>query len=618
LIFTGLLSNCSKVIYRKDIQILRGISILFVLAYHFGIPVIKSGFLGVDIFFVISGFLMAKIYDPNDKGHFLERRALRLLPAYFSVIFFTVLVSIFVVTPNEFNQVSAQSLFSIFFSSNLGFWAQNSYFSSNEFNPLLHLWSLGVEIQFYLIMPVLFYLFKINKIIYIFILVGSFLLCLFVIGISPKTSFFMMPLRLWEFLVGFGVARYVMPNQECGSKNNFLFSTIGMVLILSIPFVNVDGFSFDFVNGHPGLAAVVVTLSTGLVLLYGIGFFNRFYTVGCVLEKIGQYSYSIYLVHFPVIVLFLYQPFSGTSLKIDGYDSYLYVVILTALLSYLSYHFIEIKLTKSRNIRSILIIAPFSIVLLILIGVYVQDNIFSDRQFKISSAFSDREEYRCEKLFKLLNPLEKMCIVGGEGASIDKKVLLMGDSHAESIKVPFANIAKKNNIQTYFFVRKKFLVDEYKLNYKIQRTEQISASDTIIELLNKNIKHIVIHYKKGNVDVGAIAALVEGASKHDVRVSYIMPTPAYSRHVPKTLWNDDVPIILKSRLEYIKGLEKHLNELEEIEASNFKVYGVVDYFCENKCEIASDDGMPYYFDSDHLTITGAKLLNPLFDEIYQQ
>jgi peptidoglycan/LPS O-acetylase OafA/YrhL len=604
------------VTYRQDIQILRGISVLFVLAYHFGIPGIKSGFLGVDIFFVISGFIMSKIYDPSDKKGFFERRALRLLPAYFSTIFFTILVSIFVVTPNEFSQVSAQSLFSIFFASNLGFWAQSSYFSSNEFNPLLHLWSLGVEIQFYLVMPLLLYFFRMNKVFFMLIMVVSLLLCLFMITVSPKTSFFMMPLRLWEFLIGFGVAQYAMPNKSNGLKNNFLLSTVGMILILIIPFIGIDGQSFSLVNGHPGFAAIAIVLSTGLILLYGIGFFNYFHSIGRVLEKIGQYSYSIYLIHFPVIVLFMYQPFSGTRLEIAGQFSY--ILMLTIVLSYLSYQFIEIKLKKSRNIRNVLIIYPFVIILLIWFGGVIQKNIFSDKQFKISNALSERTEYRCGKTFKVLNPFKKICSIGEESVERVKKVLLMGDSHADTIKIPFSNIANNNNINTYFFVKKLFLVNEYESNGKMQINEQIRINDVIAVLLNKNINHIVVHYKHGNVDSDVIELLVKEASKYEIKVSYITPVPVYNKHIPRILWSDNALDIVKSRSDYNKTIEKHLKRLKRIKENNFNIYNVADYLCEEECKIVSDDGRPYYFDSDHLTITGAELLNPLFRKISRQ
>lgn len=151
--------------YRKDIQLLRGIAVLLVVLYHLDLGWIKSGFLGVDIFFVISGFLMNLLYDHAHKKIFFIRRIKRLLPAYFATLLLTVVVATFITTPVEYNQVVKQALFGLFFSSNFGFWLQNSYFSKAEFNPLLHLWSLGVEIQFYLCVPLLAWLLRNRHII---------------------------------------------------------------------------------------------------------------------------------------------------------------------------------------------------------------------------------------------------------------------------------------------------------------------------------------------------------------------------------------------------------------------------------------------------------------------
>jgi len=151
--------------YRKDIQILRGFAVLIVLLYHFGVPGFKNGFLGVDIFFVISGYLMAALYTPNKKIDFFKRRILRLFPAYFIVIIITLLLSIFILDPHEYRQAVVQGNYASLFVSNIGFWSNASYFSKEYFNIFLHLWSLGVEVQFYLIIPIVFFYVKKNTVI---------------------------------------------------------------------------------------------------------------------------------------------------------------------------------------------------------------------------------------------------------------------------------------------------------------------------------------------------------------------------------------------------------------------------------------------------------------------
>lgn len=304
----------SGVPYRKDIQILRGISILLVVLFHLKAEGFTSGFLGVDIFFVVSGFLMACLYDPARKANFLAKRASRILPAYFTVIVSTLALSVAITTPNDLSQVVEQSIFATAFLSNIGFWFENSYFDKAAFKPLLHFWSLGVEIQFYLLVPLLHWLVSRSKFGYWVLLLASLLACFFIVGISPKTSFFMMPLRLWEFLLGYGVATYGRSYAIRDNSGVKWIGVLGLAVLIAIPMMRVDGTTLNYLQGHPGMYALAVALATSIVLAVGLPESVENLKAALIFEKLGKYSYSIYLVHFPVIVLFLYRPFSGTVL----------------------------------------------------------------------------------------------------------------------------------------------------------------------------------------------------------------------------------------------------------------------------------------------------------------
>jgi peptidoglycan/LPS O-acetylase OafA/YrhL len=337
--------------YRKDIQILRGIAVFLVVLYHLGFSGFHSGFFGVDVFFVISGFLMSVLYDENKKLEFYKKRALRLLPAYFVTIIATLIASIFIVTPNEYMQVFNQSLYADLFASNIGYLLQNSYFSKAEFKPLLHLWSLGVEIQFYLLIPIIFYFLKINKYFFGLLFIASVSLCFILVEFHPVVSFFMMPLRLWEFLIGYAVAKYLTSNGSIVKKQYSLLGSFFLLVIILIPILNINGESLGFISGHPGVYALFITLSTGIILSVGISKVIEKSIVGSFLELIGKYSYSIYLVHFPVIVLFLYQPFSGTQLQASGLHDLLLLLIIIVSLSYGMYHLIESNLRKISSVH---------------------------------------------------------------------------------------------------------------------------------------------------------------------------------------------------------------------------------------------------------------------------
>ncbi len=140
---------------RIDIQMLRAISIIAVVGYHLKLPGFQNGFLGVDIFFVVSGYLMAQLYTTSNALNFYRRRAMRLLPAYWVTIIASMAIATVITVSSDFSQVVEQAKASFALIPNVYFWSQDSYFSSRNFNPLLNLWSLGVEIQFYLFVPLI-------------------------------------------------------------------------------------------------------------------------------------------------------------------------------------------------------------------------------------------------------------------------------------------------------------------------------------------------------------------------------------------------------------------------------------------------------------------------------
>ena len=138
---------------RSDIQILRGVSVLLVIFYHLQIDWFRNGFLGVDVFFVISGYLMARLYGGRGWRDFYARRVRRLLPGASVALALTLVVASQILLPIEFQQTSEQVRFGLLFLTNIYYWNSDSYFDADEFRPLLHFWSLAVEMQVYLALP---------------------------------------------------------------------------------------------------------------------------------------------------------------------------------------------------------------------------------------------------------------------------------------------------------------------------------------------------------------------------------------------------------------------------------------------------------------------------------
>ena len=591
--------------YRKDIQILRGISVILVVLFHLQFSGMNSGFLGVDVFFVISGFLMAVLYNPHEKGKFFYRRAKRLLPVYFMIILLTLIAAFIITNPYEYNQVQEQSSFALLFMSNIGFWLQNSYFSKHEFNPLLHLWSLGVEIQFYLLLPILYWFFQKAKIFFTLLLLMSLLACFIILGISPKTSFFILPFRLWEFLIGFGVATYFTNHGNV--KNNNL-GWIGMIALLSlvfIPLFDVEEEAQSFITGHPGIYALLVSISTGIVLAIGLPRKIETSKIGTALELIGKYSYSIYLVHFPIIILFLYQPFSGSILETTSLSQTLLLVILISIFSILFYRLIENPIQHSKNIFNFLFMMIAAIVVILLFGNNIQQAKYSDEKMKIFNALEDRSSYRCGKLFRITNPTAIACKITNTEEPVEK-IFLIGNSHADSIKTTFTSVANNSNASVYFTVA----------NDPMMTGSKIQAEDIIQFSLEMDIENIVMHYKVDYEKI-AIRELVELASKNNIAVSFIMPVPIWDVHIPKAKlnyieYNETLPI--QTQKDYQNKNKEFHQEL--LTMKNISIYRVDNILCDPLCKFQDEKGNLFYFDDDHLTITGSKTLEGLFKKVF--
>ena len=586
---------------RNDIQILRALAVIFVVLFHLEVAGIESGFLGVDVFFVVSGFLMAILYKTGETKKFFERRAKRLLPAYFTTVAITLIASIFIVLPSELGQVATQSIYSIFFANNFGFWMQNSYFSKTDFNPLLHLWSLGVEIQFYLIVPLLVWFFRKSKIFLPLILIGSFLSCVFIVGISPKTSFFMMPLRIWEFLIGFVIAYYLTNKGNIKTTKYQWIGLVGLILLCAIPFINVDGQSLNRLEAHPSFYALLVCFSTSLILGCGLPKILQESHFGNFLAKIGDYSYSIYLVHFPIIVLYLYEPFSGTILYPENYIDKAILLGLIIVASILMHRYVETR--RINSVGKVYATSLVSIFVLVGAAKLSPSIIYNQNDQNIFAGLKDRAVYRCGKIIRITNPSAISCKINPE--SFDQSVLLVGNSHADSIKQAFAEVASTHKMNTYFMVSNTPLMDS-----------SVTPKTIINEAIKLDIRHIVLHYKSKSLKVDILEEVLHLAEEKGIKVDLILPVPEYEDSIPKLLYLNQFKSINKQKYlsensEYFEKINMLKNQYQI-----FLVYDVHTVLCKSECAVKNVDNKPYYFDRHHLTLTGAQQLKPVFERIF--
>ena len=330
--------------YRAEIDGLRALAVLPVIFFHAGLEFFNGGFVGVDIFFVISGYLITTIIisemaeDNFSIINFYERRARRILPALFFVMAACLPFAWLWFLPSDLKDFG-QSLVAVsIFSSNILFWIEGGYFgTAAELKPLIHSWSLAVEEQYYVLFPIFLMLTWKLGIKWILILLS--IIFLISLGVaewgaynSPSGAFFLLPTRGWEILVGVFAAFYLNYNTHLKSH------TINQVLsLLGFGMISYSIIAFNETTPFPSLYTLIPTIGTGLLILYAVPktYVHKLLSMKFIVG-IGLISYSTYLWHQPLLAF--------TKYRVLGEPSDLNLIILCAaslVIAWFSWKFVE-------------------------------------------------------------------------------------------------------------------------------------------------------------------------------------------------------------------------------------------------------------------------------------
>lgn len=335
---------------RDDIQGLRALAVLSVIFYHFQISGFAGGFVGVDVFFVISGYLISsKLAREVNSGAFnfeafLKGRVRRLLPALLVTIALTFAVGAILFAPADFKMLSGSTIAALFSLSNVTFWYEADYFDvAAILKPLLHTWSLAVETQFYLVWPLVILIVARRKLLpsLIGITVGSLLLAVVMVNHDQSGAFFLTPFRIWEFSAG-GLVYALETRLRLGRRSSDALYFLGVISVLLPIFTYSEGTQF------PGLSAIPPIVGTALMLLSG----PTSRLTGVLQTKslvfLGEISYSVYLVHWPLVVFVQY-----TLVRELNWLDQTTLLVVTLILSVSLYYFVEEPFRKPNSIRSI-------------------------------------------------------------------------------------------------------------------------------------------------------------------------------------------------------------------------------------------------------------------------
>ena len=640
--------------YRPDIDGLRALAVLPVILFHAGFELFSGGFVGVDVFFVISGYLITTIILAElDQGkfsivNFYERRARRILPALFLVMLVCIPFAWFCLPPSDMKDFSKSiTATSLFVSNILSFHASGYFDTVTELKPLIHTWSLAIEEQFYIIFPLLLILFwKLGKrftlVAFGLIFITSLTASQYMAYAKPTASFFLLPTRAWELLIGAFIAFYLLQKyrEECNKNLSELGGWLGVTLI----FIAV--FTFKKTTPFPGFYALVPTLGTALVIIFA----NEETSIGRLLGNkifvsIGLISFSAYLWHQPLFA------FARLMNLIQINNIYYYLIGLTFILAYITYKFVEQPFRKSNKTTQVSTLFTFVILSIFFASIgaiggkskLIEKLRFNEAELRILSEKNNRSN-----TFNYL---------GKKG--VNPTWLLLGDSHANTLQEAFQGFLLKfeqsSLVKTIDGCPPALNLIRLDMEYG-DRCHK-NYSDALYLIKEKNIKRVLISYRlalylnsnrfdneDGGVEIGKTREVIYDTyeNKGSIRkqpdrakaitqelLNYINNISGQGvkvfliNSIPEVGW--DVPSksfsIIGSNTEvktrrsiYIKRnlpLVKFMEAVSKI--PNVTILKADDVFCDNEFCYATKGGIPLYSDSNHLTRNGANLLIGRFE-----
>ncbi|MGB3725281.1 MAG: acyltransferase family protein [Glaciecola sp.] len=648
--------------YRADIDGLRALAILPVLLFHADIPGFSGGFIGVDIFFVISGFLISSIIKrevENASFSYLEfwgRRARRILPASFVMVIATLIAAWFILLPADYKDLGKSAVYNAWFGANIFFAKNVGYFAGpSDLMPLLHTWSLSVEEQFYLFFPAV-YLF-IHKYLPAFRLQALIVLAFISLGISqyllyssPSDAFYLLHSRAWELLIGAILAHLCASDAvRFSSKNTLITNAVSAVGLLGII---VPVFLYNEHTPFPASGAIIPVIATAMIIWANtqtVTFVSRLLSTK-VLVFIGLLSYSLYLWHWPVMSLTRHITGGEFTASIQ-----VITISLSVILGYLSWKFVETPFRVKRifTVRKHLLNASLvCLIAMLAAGAVVSKNDgfvhrLPDDALKFALAVNYSKQQRaCAHIDDDKLASGDLCRLGDNNAN--PTILHFGDSHAEAL-YPAFETAFTNSSKGVLHASSSGCIPL--LGAELYKNEECASFNAAMVKLATagTIKHVVLSsawssYIYGSMDGDTRAMLINqtGALKNadtakavfeerlialhqmlvanNVQLWLTLPVPEQKINIPHVLTklsmqNKPMDAVGIAFSEYHERSEFVRSRFEALASKGVKLINPIPYLCdETRCYGAKDD-FSLYKDDDHLSIDAAQMIAPMLSEL---
>jgi peptidoglycan/LPS O-acetylase OafA/YrhL len=638
-------------IYRKDIDGLRAVAILLVIGFHAYPDRIKSGFIGVDIFFVISGFLITSLITDELKRNdfsiirFYTKRIRRLFPSLIAVLITSIIFGWFALFSSEYQQLGKHIFSGAIYLSNFTLWSESGYFDiSSDNKPLLHLWSLAIEEQFYLVYPIILlfaYKTNLNKSLLITALALFSLWHSINLTETNTTAAFYSPLgRCWELMIGALIASLTNHDKRKGGQapeasNAYpnaamanILSIVGASLILAAAILLRKSDTF------PGIAALTPTLGAGFLILAGPKALINHHLLSTRLAIwIGLISYPLYLWHWPLLS-FSHIIESG----VPSFNIRTGLVILSFGLAWLTYHLIErpLRFGALRTRCAPWLLASLCITGAVGFTIYKYEGFPSrsiNKQYKDNNNELSRtpeQDSACLEYINNSKPIFEYC--RHSGTTFQKTIALIGDSHAHAAFPGFSRILKQQQINTVAFANSScppFIGGEHGINNHEKEHCSNKTRQILETIKNQNDITRIYIFSRGPVYItghefndpepkpkliieaqrfkSSLQNTIDSLAKSGKQVYYVIENPEMHIHParcfqrPFRLSHESCHIPKAAVLERQREYRNIISDL-----SNAKTIDSTMAFCqESHCSFVSSDGTLLHADRDHLSTAGS-------------